>query len=208
MFKKLMFTGVLLISISALKAKSIRPVVNIATKTIFLNVEEDLINKLASDNDFINYYISNVKFANKIIERKAGSIFQKYIQNTISADEQADLFAKMNVNNKKEFDAIAVNSRNQAIFFFNKFPKLKLMPEKDQKELLINAFKKLSNDNYVTTKLVKAKNVTVDQCFWIWMACNSLCAMGCTYDPNWSNCMWQCTAACAASYGVCWLIAD
>jgi hypothetical protein len=167
-----------------------------------------LINKLAADNDFKNYYTSSVKFANKIIESKAGSLYQKYIQSSASADEQADLFAKMNVKRKKEFDAIAVNLRYEAVIFLNKFTELKLLAEKEQKELLVNAFRKIINDNSVAIKFLKARTVTVEQCFWIWMACNGLCAMTCTYDPNYSNCMWQCTAACAASYGVCWLIAE
>lgn len=208
MFKKIMFTGVLLISISVLKAKNITPSGTFVPTTIHCNIDEGLVNKLAADNDFKNYYISNVKFANKIIETKAGSLFLKYIQNSITADEQLDLFAKMNVNSKKEFDAIAVNLRDDAVAFFNKFPELKLMPEKKQKELLVKAFRKLGTDKSIIIQFAKAKLITYEECFWIWMACNGLCAITCTYDTDYSYCMWQCTAACAASYGICWLIVE
>src|SRR5437868_4991689 len=113
MFKKIMFAGILLISVSALKAKNVSAVVNLVPGLSSLHTNSDLVNKIAADNDFKNYYISNVKFANRVIETGAGSLFLKYIQNKITAEESNVLFAKMNVTGKKEFDAIAVNLRNE-----------------------------------------------------------------------------------------------
>ncbi|MFN0082073.1 MAG: hypothetical protein ACKVOM_06105 [Ferruginibacter sp.] len=207
MFKKIMFTGVLLISISVLKAKNITPLGASIPTTIHNNIDEGLANKLAADNDFKNYYISNVKFANKIIETKAGGLFLKYIKNTIVADEQTILFAKMNVNGKKEFDEIAVNLKNEAVLFFNKFPELKLLPEKEQKELLVNAFRKLSTDKSISVKFVNAKLITMEQCFWIWMGCNTLCFIGCSYSET-NACYWECAGFCAAEYSLCWFTAE
>ncbi len=208
MFKKIMFTGVLLISISALKAKSIAPFNTIAPVTVLKNTNEDIVSKLVADDNFRNYYTNNVVFANKIIENKAGSLFYKYIQNTISAEEQVDLFTKMKVNSKEEFNAIGVNLKKEAVAFLNKFPELKQMPEKTQKETLINAFGKISTDKSIAVEFVKAKYITYEQCFWIWMACNGLCALSCTYEPpgNYGDCMFTCGTACAASYGLCWFL--
>jgi hypothetical protein len=208
MFKVIMFMGVLLISISVLKAKNITSFGNCVPPTILSNIKEGLVNKLAADYDFKNYYISNVKFANKIIETKAGSLFLKYIQNSITANEQADLFTKMKVNSKKEFDAIAVNLKDEAVAFFNKFPELKLIAENEQKESLVKAFKKLSTDKSISLKFVNAKLITMEECFSTWMACLGLCAITCTYDPNYNDCIWVCGGACSALYGACWLIAE
>jgi hypothetical protein len=60
MFKKFMFAGILLISISALKAKNVSPVKNFAPNLSSLDATDELVNKIAADNDFKNYYISNV----------------------------------------------------------------------------------------------------------------------------------------------------
>lgn len=207
MFKKIMLTGVLLISISVLNANNIAPFGTFVT-TIHSNIEEGLINKLAADNDFKKYYISHVKFANKIIETKSGSLFHKYILNSITVDEQVDLFTKMNVTSKKEFDAIAVNLKDEGVAFFSKFPELKLMPEEEQKKLLVKAFRRLSVDKSINIKFEKSKLITYEECFWTWMACNSLCAITCTYDSDYSSCMWACTAACATLYGICWLMVE
>ncbi|MEO7306752.1 MAG: hypothetical protein ABIR78_06960 [Ferruginibacter sp.] len=203
MFKKIMFAGILMITISALKAKNVTTVKNILPNSSGLGANEDLANKIAIDNDFKNYYISNVKFANKLIESNAGSLFLKYIQNKITAEESTILFAKMNVAGKKEFDAIAVNLRNEAVAFFNKFPQLKLMAEKEQKELLVNAFKKISTDDLIKAKFVKAKYVTPEECFWWWMTCNTLCFIGCSYSEG-NQCYWDCSGFCAGAYGLCW----
>ena len=202
MFKKLMFAGILLISVSALKAKNVTPV-----KALLPNANDELVTKIAADNDFKNYYISNVKFANKVIETDAGSLFLKYTQKKITAEESNVLFAKMNVAGKEEFDAIAVNLRNEAVAFYTKFPGLKTMTEKEQKELLVNAFKRISTDKTITTKFVKARNVTPEQCFGWWMSCNTLCFIGC-FNSQGNACYWECSGFCAVDYGVCWFIAS
>ena len=202
MFKKLMFAGILLISVSAMKAKNVTPV-----KTLLPNANDELVTKIAADNDFKNYYISNVKFANKVIETDAGSLFLKYIQKKITAEESNVLFAKMNVAGKEEFDAIAVNLRNEAVAFYTKFPGLKTMTEKEQKELLVNAFKRISNDKTITTKFVNARNVTVEECFWSWASCCGLSAITCSYSSNYSECIWTMAEACAGAYGICWFLA-
>jgi len=202
-----MFAGILIISVSALKAKNVTAVEQLFPNPSSLNTNDALVNKIAADNDFKNYYISNVKFANKVIETDAGSLFLKYIQNKITAEESTILFAKMNVTGKKEFDAIAVNLRNEALAFFNKFPELKQMAEKEQKELLVNALKKISADNTIAIKFVKARYITEGECFWAWVVCNGLCAIACTYNPDYSSCMWDCVGACGAAYGLCWFIA-
>lgn len=207
MFKKIIFTGILLISISVLKADP--TTANSFVPGLFSqNANEGLVNKIAADNDFKKYYISNVEFANKIIETNAGSLFLKYIQQKITADETAVLFAKMNVAGKKEFDAIAMNLRNEAVAFYNKFPELKLKTEREQKELLINSFKKISVDNTVATKFVKARNITPEECFWSWMACLGLSAITCSYEQDYSYCMWTMAEVCSTAYGICWFIAE
>jgi hypothetical protein len=170
-------------------------------------VDETLVNKIAADNDFKKYYISNVEFANTIIETGAGSLFLKYIQKKITPGESADLFAKMNVSGKKEFDAIFINLKNEAVGFFNKFPKLKWMAEKEQKELLLHAFRKASTDNSITTKFIKTKNVRPEDCWWWWMVCNTACFIGCTYS-NTNECYWECAGFCALEYAACWVIAE
>lgn len=203
MLKKIVFTGILLISISVLKAKNITPLSNFAS--IITTIDEGLVNKLVADNDFKNYYISNVRFANKIIETKAGLLFQKYLQNNITPVERAELLAKMNVNTKNEFDAIAVNLQTEAIAFMNKFAELKQLPKKEQKELIINAFKKLNADKSITTTFVKAKNPSALECFWYWVTCGTACFIGCNGDQT---CLWECEGFCAALYGLCWLWVD
>ncbi|MEO6252554.1 MAG: hypothetical protein ABIO79_04580 [Ferruginibacter sp.] len=208
MFKKIMFAAILVITISALKAKNVTPVQYMLPSSSSLGANEDLVNKIAADNDFKNYYISNVKFANKIIGTGAGSLFLKYVQNKITADESAVLFSKMNVSSKKEFDAIAVELRNEAVSFFNKFPELKLRTEKERKELLVSAFKKISTDDLVTIKFVKARLIAPEECFWAWAACSGLCAITCSYNPNYSGCIWDCGGACGGAYGICWLLSE
>ncbi len=207
MFKKIMFTGILLITISVLNAKSIEASRAFDSEVISCSTEAELISRIAADNYFKNYYISNVEFANKVIETKAGTLFLKYIQKAITPNEQEVLFAKMNVNSKKEFEAIAANLKNEAVSFFNKFPELKLLTEKGQKQLLVNAFKKVSTDNSIATKFANAKIITMEQCFWMWMGCNTLCFIGCTYSQN-NECYWQCSAFCAGEYGLCWVTAE
>lgn len=201
-----MVTGILFFTIAVMNAKSVEGAKALISTPGFCS-EEELVNRLAMDYDFKKYYISNVEFANKVIETGAGTLLLKYFQNKTSAEESAILFAKMNVPGKKEFDAIAVNLKNEALAFFNKFPELKLRTEKEQKELLFSAFKKISADNSITTKFVKARNVTPEQCFWWWMVCNTACFIGCTYNNN-NECYWQCAAFCAVEYGACWVIAS
>jgi hypothetical protein len=207
MFKKIMFAGILLISVSALKAKNVTVVKTFLPNSSILDANDALVNKIAADNDFKKYYISNVKFANKIIESDAGSLFLKYIQNKITADESAALFAKMNVNSKKEFDEIAVDLKNEAVTFYSKFPELKLKTEKEQKELLVSAFKRISTDNTIAIKFVKARNVRPEECFWWWMVCNTACFISCTYNNN-NECYWECAGFCGVEYGACWIIAS
>lgn len=193
--------------VSVIHAKSINPFITLNSTLVYCSNNEALVNRLAEDNDFKKYYISNVEFANKVIESRAGELFLKYIQNKITAEESAILFAKMNVSGKASFDAIAVKLKNEAVTYFNKFPELKLRAEKDQKELLFSAFKKISKDNSITIKFVKARIVTPEQCFWWYMVCNTACFIGCTYNNN-NECYWQCAGLCAVEYGACWVLSS
>ncbi len=202
-----MVTGILLITITVLHAKSINSFKTLISTAVPGSNYEELVNKLAADNDFKNYYISNVEFANKVIESKAGSLFLKYIQNSITVNEEAELLVKMNVS-KKEFNAIGAKLKNEALTFMQRFPELKLRSEKEQKQLLVNAFKKISTDYSVVIKFSKAKNITMEECFWSWAACNTLCAISCSYNENYSACMWQCGAICGGAYGFCWFLAE
>ncbi|MEO6542103.1 MAG: hypothetical protein ABIN74_13960, partial [Ferruginibacter sp.] len=72
MLKKIMFTGILIISIAVLNAKNVIEANPIFQNSSGLQTYDALVNKIAADNDFKNYYISNVKFANKIIGTGAG----------------------------------------------------------------------------------------------------------------------------------------
>lgn len=207
MLKNIMVTGILLITISVLNAKGIEAFnTSISTPLSGSNYEE-LVNRLAADNDFKNYYISNVKFANKIIETNSGSLFLRYVQKKISPAECTILFRNLDVKSKKEFDGIAVNLGTQARAFFNKFPELKQGAEKEQKALLVNAFKKISTDDLVKPKFANARNITPEQCFLEWIACNTLCFIGCSYAET-NQCYWECSGFCGGLYGVCWLIAE
>ena len=72
-------------------------------------VDKTLLERITADNDFIKYYISNVEFANKIIETNSGNLFQKFLQKTITTEEEVLFLKQLNLNSKKEFNDIAVN---------------------------------------------------------------------------------------------------
>ena len=170
-------------------------------------VDKTLLERITADNDFIKYYISNVEFANKIIETNSGNLFQKFLQKTITTEEEVLFLKQLNLNSKKEFNDIAANLRTQVIAFATKFPELRKLSEKEQKELLVNAFKNLSTDNSISIKFVKARYITPEQCFWTWMACNSACFIACSGTEG-NQCYWECSAYCAALYGFCWAISE
>ena len=64
-------------------------------------VDKTLLERITADNDFIKYYISNVEFANKIIETNSGNLFQKFLQKTITTEEEVLFLKQLNLNSKK-----------------------------------------------------------------------------------------------------------
>jgi hypothetical protein len=167
---------------------------------------EELIKQLAADQDFKNYYISNVEFANKIVETKSGSLFYKYIQNKISEEEQNLLFKQMNVADKKEFDGITIKRVNVAKTIAKKFPSLQSMTAEESKFILKAALKKSAEDK----KAIKLKilNANPQECFYTWVTCTTLCFIGCNSAENFSDCMLGCESFCSGVATLCWFIEE
>lgn len=201
MLKKIFFTGILLVWVSVSIAKPVY-------LPNYLNSggENALVERLAADKDFINYYLSNVEFANKIIETKSGSLFYKYIQNTSTEVEQSTLFKQMNVANKTEFDSYNKKRIELIAAFSNKFPDIMNLTDIEKKSTLLNAFKKIKADKTTSANLLLS--ITPEECFWSWAACTTSCFIACSYSENFSGCMSQCEIYCAGLFGICWMLSE
>lgn len=184
---------------------------NVNLRTEFVTAADDneaLIKQLVADVDFRNYYISYVEFANKIVETKSGQLFYKYVQNTATDAEQNLLFKQMNVENKKEFDAIAVKNNSDARRIARKFVALAQLNESEKKSILVSAFEKVALEKSIKLKVLGANP---QQCFVNWTACITLCVIGCSSNNTpeaYNECMWQCTGGCTVASGICWFLAD
>lgn len=198
MFKKIILAGSLLISIAAANAKNVTAFKIHHSKPFSDLTNEPLVSRMAADEDLKTYLSSQVAFANKIVEGKAGGLFLKYLQKTITATEEEALYVKLDLN-QESFNTLGRKLGSEAQAFIKKYPELKQISEKQQKEILLNAFKKAKID----IKLSKAINE--QECFFWWGVCNAACLIGCRYAEN-NNCYWECAAACGAQYGLCWLI--
>lgn len=203
MIKKIMLAAMLLLGFSALNAKNKTPFFTEKAPGNYY-VDESLLEKIVAEKDFREFYMRNVEFANKLLETKSGKLFQKYLQKSITEDEKFLLFKNLGLNDMKEFEGISINLRDLAIIFVNKFPTLKDMPEQQQKDLLVSAFKRLQNDNSIAPKLFRFRTITPEDCFWWWMACNTACVISCSSTQG-NTCYWECGGICAGMYGLCWL---
>lgn len=203
MLKKIFFTGILLVWVSVSIAKPVS-----LPNYLHSNGDKPLVEKLAADKDFIKYYISNVEFANKVIETKSGILFHKFLEKTITKDEEELLLNQLGLRSKKEFNDMALDLKTAATTFLNKFTELNQMPEQAKKELLVNAFKKVETNKEISIKFISAKNPSAIECFWWWVSCATACAITCSSASAYSECYWICEGICGGLYGVCWLQAE
>jgi hypothetical protein len=158
MFKKIILAGILLISIAAANAKNVTAFKFVDPIPGGIATDDPLVNRMAADDAAKKYYISNVEFANKVLENKAGSLFLKYIQQTITAPEKAEFLNKLNMN-QEELNALGVRLGNEARAFLSSYPEMKQISEKQQRELLVNVFRKISIDPSVSIKFIQARNI-------------------------------------------------
>jgi hypothetical protein len=205
MFKKIILAGILLISIAAANAKNVTAFKFVESIPGGIAPDDPLVSRMAADEAAKKYYMSNVGFANKVLGNKAGSLFLKYIQGTITEPEKAGLFSKLNMS-QEELNAFGVRLGNEARAFMSRYPEMKQISEKQQREILVNVFRKISIE--VPTKLSSAitYNVTPQECFYYWMVCNTLCVIGCSWSET-NSCYWECASLCAVQYGACWFVA-
>lgn len=204
MTKKNLLLGILLLFISGANAKSKLYFDILKANDLCIDYSKDLSDKLAADHDFRLFYVSNVEFANKVLESGSGRLFQKYLTKTITPEELTQLLKNLTLAERSELENIGLKLKNAALLFIAKFPVLRQMPEEQRKTTLINAFKILNNEKIISLKSQKIRNVTPEECFWWWMACNTACFISCSAVEG-NTCYWECGALCAGMFGLCWL---
>src|SRR5438445_4506468 len=97
MLKKFLGLGITILLVSGLNAHPFlsNEVFPGKNKSSILT-DESLSARIADNNEFRVYYISSLEFGNSLIESKAGKLFEKYVQKTITKEEENTLFTKFN----------------------------------------------------------------------------------------------------------------
>lgn len=173
-------------------------------------IDDALLNRIIVNDEFKTYLISNLEFSNTLVETKAGDLFIKYIQNTITKDEEIVLFKKFNFSSKKEFDEMGIKLKNEGLAFAKKFPELKLLQEKEIKELIVTALNKIKIEKNIALKFPKILSVTYYQCFSAYIACFAGCFLVCDTESqtNLNACLWACEGFCAAAFTACYVFVE
>ena len=73
---------------------------------------------------------------------------------------------------------------------------------------LFSASFKVIHAKEESLKFSFVKRITIDECWWGWVGCEAACGATCFCAENYSACMWECSGACAGTFGICWAIAD
>ena len=164
--------------------------------------DDDLLNKLVTNPNFRNYYTKMVAFSDKIIETRSGGLFKKFLQQTITPEEQNLFILNMGFENKAELDNFALSVRSELVGMNTRIPELANLNEKEKKQLFFEGLKQLSDDKSVTVRFTKPLNITLSQCFYTWMICIASCAICC--QENY----WECFLVCEGIFGICWAFAE
>lgn len=163
---------------------------------------DDLLNKLVTNANFRNYYTRMVAFSDKIIETKSGVLFNKFLRQTITPDEQNQFIVNMSFENKAALDNFALSIRSELVGMNTRIPELANLNEKEKKQLFFEGLKQLSDDKSITVRFTKPLNITLSQCFYTWMICIASCAICC--QENY----WECFLVCEGIFGICWAFAE
>ena len=163
---------------------------------------DDLLNKLVTNANFRNYYARMVAFSDKIIETKSGILFNKFLKQTITPEEQNQFIVNMGFENKAALDNFALSVRTDLMEMYTRIPELSKINENEKKQLFLKGLKQLGNDRSINARFTKPLTVTVSECFYYWMICIGSCAICC--QENY----WTCFLVCDAAFGICWAFAD
>lgn len=164
--------------------------------------KKDLVEQIVKDKDFNNYVGSVLTFMNELGKSHSKELFTKFLQNNSTVDEKNKLIQNLRLRNLKEFNDIGLRINQLGSKSLGKYSNL-LPIEKGEKEAIISeAFKTIGVKIIKENKL---KDVTPDDCFWVWMGCLGACSFGCSGNES---CIWQCWAFCTGAYSACWAIAD
>jgi hypothetical protein len=159
----------------------------------------DLVERLAEDEDFKTYSITTYQFLAKIKETKSGKLLAKYLKQIATPEEKESLTSALSFHSEIELQTFLINTLRQKAALDHKFTELQ-------------DFTKHKSDIRIARSRAAASvmkpMVTVEECWDMFFGLSTVWLNLCLLEPNWNECWIAASAQIGTMTVTCLLIAD